>query len=170
MRTVRGMALAFAKLKLRMLEPEKLDNRRLAYALGLSVSLPGRSEAFRLLVRFVERDEVVKALVVDRADRRRRSGSSGVGFYNSREWRELRYRVLTKSDGRCQCCGAKAIDGGRLHVDHIKPRSKFPELALEESNLQVLCEDCNLGKSNIDQTDWRDPYSDHSVSQFLRSL
>jgi len=42
-----------------------------------------------------------------------------------------------------------------LHVDHIKPRSKYPELSLTFSNLQILCEDCNFGKSNIDQTDWR---------------
>src|SRR5262249_39926358 len=39
--------------------------------------------------------------------------------------------------------------------DHIKPRSKFPELELELGNLQVLCADCNLGKRAWDQTDWR---------------
>ena len=43
----------------------------------------------------------------------------------------------------------------RIHVDHIKPRSKYPELELDINNLQVLCEDCNIGKSNIDETDWR---------------
>jgi hypothetical protein len=36
-----------------------------------------------------------------------------------------------------------------LHVDHIKPVSKYPELKLEFDNLQILCENCNLGKSNI---------------------
>jgi 5-methylcytosine-specific restriction endonuclease McrA len=30
-------------------------------------------------------------------------------------------------------------------------------LELTLSNLQVLCEDCNLGKSNTDATDWRVP-------------
>jgi 5-methylcytosine-specific restriction endonuclease McrA len=44
---------------------------------------------------------------------------------------------------------------GVMHVDHIKPRSKYPHLALRESNLQVLCEACNLGKGNWDETDWR---------------
>ncbi|MFC6439812.1 HNH endonuclease [Bowmanella sp. JS7-9] len=33
-----------------------------------------------------------------------------------------------------------------LHVDHVKPRAKFPELALDINNLQILCETCNLGK------------------------
>jgi X-X-X-Leu-X-X-Gly heptad repeat protein len=42
-----------------------------------------------------------------------------------------------------------------LHVDHIKPRSLYPARALDPENLQVLCRDCNLGKSNKDATDWR---------------
>ena len=41
-----------------------------------------------------------------------------------------------------------------VHVDHIKPRSKYPKLALVKSNLQVMCEDCNLGKVNTDTIDW----------------
>lgn len=46
-------------------------------------------------------------------------------------------------------------DGKVMHVDHIKPKSLHPELKYELSNLQVLCEDCNIGKSNLDDTDWR---------------
>lgn len=76
-------------------------------------------------------------------------------FYLSREWRDIRYQALLRSNGRCDCCGARPTEKSALHVDHIKPRSKFPKLEFELSNLQVLCRDCNLGKSNIDQTDWR---------------
>jgi 5-methylcytosine-specific restriction endonuclease McrA len=76
-------------------------------------------------------------------------------FFPSREWQTLRYQALVKHGGKCQCCGAGREDGKKLHVDHVKPRSKFPELQLELSNLQVLCEDCNLGKGAWDQTDWR---------------
>ena len=76
-------------------------------------------------------------------------------FFASREWFEARYQVLKRYGSRCQCCGALAADGTRMHVDHIKPRSKFPELQLELSNLQVLCEECNLGKGAWDETDWR---------------
>lgn len=78
-------------------------------------------------------------------------------FLTSYAWRSLRMRVLVNLGARCGCCGATAKDGKRIHVDHIKPRRQFPELALVESNLQVLCEDCNHGKGNWDQTDWRDP-------------
>jgi 5-methylcytosine-specific restriction endonuclease McrA len=73
-------------------------------------------------------------------------------FYNTREWLEVRYKTLVKYGKVCQCCGASA---GILHVDHIKPRSKFPSLELDIDNLQVLCEACNIGKSNKDVTDWR---------------
>lgn len=65
-------------------------------------------------------------------------------------------RVLIARGARCECCGASPQKHGvRLNVDHIKPRRFFPELALDETNTQVLCEDCNHGKGNWDQTDWR---------------
>lgn len=67
-------------------------------------------------------------------------------FYATREWREVRWKVLQKSDGRCTMCGMGRKDGAVLHVDHIKPRSKYKYLELEISNLQVLCADCNIGK------------------------
>ncbi len=77
------------------------------------------------------------------------------GFLASYEWRKLRMVVLKKCGARCGCCGASPRDGRVMHVDHIKPRRKYPELALVESNLQVLCDVCNHGKGNWDETDWR---------------
>jgi 5-methylcytosine-specific restriction endonuclease McrA len=76
-------------------------------------------------------------------------------FYLSEDWRKLRYLALRNTDGKCQCCGASAKDGVRIHVDHIKPRSRFPHLQLRLDNLQVLCDDCNIGKGAWDETDWR---------------
>lgn len=76
----------------------------------------------------------------------------GDGFYESRRWQELRYRVLRFWGRVCMCCGAS---GCELHVDHIKPRSKHPELEMSFDNLQVLCRACNLGKGNTDEIDYR---------------
>ncbi len=76
-------------------------------------------------------------------------------FYESREWLDLRYRVLQKSGGSCKLCGCRATPDNPIQVDHIKPRSLHPHLALVEWNLQVLCKNCNAGKSNKDDTDWR---------------
>ena len=73
-------------------------------------------------------------------------------FFESRAWRELRYQALLTYGAICMACGRSDCE---VHVDHIKPRSKFPELALDITNLQVLCEDCNLGKGTWDETDWR---------------
>lgn len=82
-------------------------------------------------------------------------------FFESLPWKKLRYRVFKEQHGRCQCCGRDAHDfnpmGGRvkLAVDHILPRKTHPHLALDISNLQLLCFDCNEAKGNIDTTDWR---------------
>ncbi|SDQ98769.1 HNH endonuclease [Rhizobiales bacterium GAS113] len=76
-------------------------------------------------------------------------------FYRTEAWLKVRYQALKLHGGACQCCGARPTKGHPLHVDHIKPRSRFPQLALSLANLQVLCEPCNMGKSNRDDTDWR---------------
>ncbi|MGN6312866.1 MAG: HNH endonuclease [Rhodanobacteraceae bacterium] len=75
--------------------------------------------------------------------------------FHYKKWKRVRYQALVAANGRCQCCGARASDGVQLHVDHIKPKSRYPELEFELSNLQVLCEDCNIGKGADDETDWR---------------
>lgn len=76
-------------------------------------------------------------------------------FYASWEWKRVRYEALKRYGARCMLCGAKAEDGARICVDHIKPRSKYPLLQLDVNNLQVLCNDCNMGKGAWDETDWR---------------
>lgn len=81
--------------------------------------------------------------------------AAAVAFFESDQWRTLRYQALKLHGAMCQCCGAGPAPSKPLHVDHIKPRSRFPDLALVLSNLQVLCVDCNKGKGAWDETDWR---------------
>lgn len=76
-------------------------------------------------------------------------------FLRSFEWRRVRMQVLIRDGASCKCCGADRSDGVKMHVDHIKPRRTHPQLALDLSNLQVLCEACNHGKGSWDSTDWR---------------
>ena len=77
-------------------------------------------------------------------------------FYKSREWREVRVAILEEYECKCMMCGCSPKEHGIVvHVDHIKPRSTHPHLELRKDNLQILCEDCNLGKSNHYITDWR---------------
>ncbi len=79
----------------------------------------------------------------------------GDSFFQTTPWLDLRYRVLKSSRGCCALCGSRGDAGNPLQVDHIKPRSKYPELELRADNCQVLCRNCNMGKSNKDATDWR---------------
>lgn len=60
----------------------------------------------------------------------------------------VRLEVLSRDKFRCVFCGkSPATDiGTKLHIDHIEPFSKGGKSTLE--NLQTLCEECNLGKSN----------------------
>jgi 5-methylcytosine-specific restriction endonuclease McrA len=76
-------------------------------------------------------------------------------FFAGNAWRRLRYSVLRAAGARCACCGRRAGNGVALHIDHIEPLSKNWERRLDPSNLQCLCADCNMGKSNTDSIDWR---------------
>jgi len=67
-------------------------------------------------------------------------------FYASPEWRLVREQVLQEQGSVCQHCRRRISNDYDVTVDHIKPRSKFPELALDKSNLQVLCRRCNSAK------------------------
>lgn len=61
----------------------------------------------------------------------------------------LRFKVLQRDNFKCCTCGASpAKDPSvKLHVDHIVPWSKGGETVM--NNLQTLCSNCNLGKSDL---------------------
>lgn len=80
---------------------------------------------------------------------------SSDAFLSTYEWRRVRMEALKKYGPRCMCCGATPANGAVMNVDHIKPRKLWPSLALDVNNLQILCHECNHGKGNWDQTDWR---------------
>ncbi len=114
-----------------------------------------RSNGNPEISRMVQQERAQKAAKRRRKLREARYRQMGeVKFYDSDRWRLVRYKALKNANGKCQCCGRSGKETV-LHVDHIKPRSYFPELAFDLNNLQVLCKDCNLGKSNTDVTDWR---------------
>jgi len=65
---------------------------------------------------------------------------------------DVRYQVLAAAKGRCALCGVHSSER-RIEVDHIIPRSRGGTNAI--SNLQALCDECNRGKSNTNQADFR---------------
>lgn len=71
--------------------------------------------------------------------------------YNSKNQRklmtkDLRLQVKLRDNYTCQCCGKHMPDEVGLHIDHIIPVTKGGKSVL--SNLQVLCDKCNLKKGN----------------------
>ena len=63
--------------------------------------------------------------------------------------RGLRKEVFKRDNYTCCECGARKKDGATLHVDHKIPVSKGGTDELD--NLQTLCSDCNLNKSDVIQ-------------------
>lgn len=95
-----------------------------------------------------------------KAHPRKTRAQSSREFFASPKWEKLRYQTLRANRAKygrltCECC--KATESNGWHCDHIKPRSKFPELELDPTNTQILCRACNMSKSNTDSIDWREP-------------
>lgn len=61
----------------------------------------------------------------------------------------LRFLVMKRDNFKCCMCGRSpaTTPGLELHIDHVIPWSKGGETTFE--NLQTLCVDCNLGKSDL---------------------
>lgn len=110
---------------------------------------PPMRKAVAIHRRFAQKHEQA-----ERVRRYSKARIHSMNFLNSREWREKRFEAFARYGNRCQCCGKKPPEVV-LHVDHIKPRATHPELCLDITNLQILCEDCNIGKGAKYEIDFR---------------
>lgn len=61
---------------------------------------------------------------------------------NFKEYQKFKIRLLEEYGNLCQCCGKHV----KLTIDHIFPKSLFPELGIKYDNLQLLCQPCNSDK------------------------
>lgn len=59
---------------------------------------------------------------------------------NSNEYKEWRNSVFKRDSYTCVHCG---VCGGKLHADHIKPFSLFPDIRLDVNNGRTLCISCH---------------------------
>lgn len=61
----------------------------------------------------------------------------------------MRFMILQRDNFTCKKCGQSPAKNQNiiLHVDHILAWSKGGETVVE--NLETLCKECNLGKSNV---------------------
>lgn len=78
-------------------------------------------------------------------------------FYTSRAWRKCREAVLQEHGGLCEVCLGKGLIEPAVHVHHKIPLTaenvSDPRIALDESNLMALCEECHQEKHRTKR--WR---------------
>ena len=62
----------------------------------------------------------------------------------SKEYKIFREKILSRDNHKCTKCGSDR----KLHIHHLKSIGKYPELALEESNVVTLCIKCHSETEN----------------------
>ena len=95
-----------------------------------------------------ERAERINLKKIELAEIRKRKIEEAEQFYSSPEWNIIRKQVIKQKGRVCAECGRRIIRNIDITVDHIKPRSKYPELSLKIENLRVLCRSCNSKKGD----------------------
>ncbi|MBD2068912.1 HNH endonuclease [Leptolyngbya sp. FACHB-671] len=83
-------------------------------------------------------------------------------WQGSNDWHQWRIQQLEHQGWKCACCSKQMGFGEKTYldngdftlephhptVDHILPKSFFPELTLDKQNLVMVCWSCNRKKSN----------------------
>jgi 5-methylcytosine-specific restriction endonuclease McrA len=87
-----------------------------------------------------------------RQDLRRIADNDYAVFRSSEQGQLLKQQLYTDQLGKCNDpkCGLY-LPIRHLQMDHIKPISKYPSLAVEPTNFQLLCGPCNIDKSNSEE-------------------
>ena len=96
------------------------------------------------LLRLQERAAQIQKKYEPRAEFERWKQTLG-----GRKWKRKQYYL---QEGRCITC-QKQISLKGSHIDHIKPLSRYPSLAIALDNLRILCADCNLRKGEKELLD-----------------
>lgn len=84
---------------------------------------------------------------------------------------EIKEELKLETDNKCIYCESSIphVDSGE--IEHIKPKSKFPNLTFEWENLTFACSVCNKKKLDYydEQCPILNPYQD-DISQYLIAL
>lgn len=64
-------------------------------------------------------------------------------FYHTTPWKHKRREILLRDHNSCQRCRQKGRYKRAITVHHVKHLRDVPELALTDSNLLSLCEECH---------------------------
>lgn len=64
-------------------------------------------------------------------------------FYTSSLWRRKQAQILKESHHECERCKKKGFVVRARTVHHRKYLRRYPELALDDNNLEPICEKCH---------------------------
>lgn len=96
-------------------------------------------------------------------------------FYKSRAWRKARISALMRDNFLCVECVAANAKGVRRRphaaemVHHVLPIKEYPDLALELSNLQSLCNACH-NRLHPEKSEARAPRQDPVYPKGVRII
>lgn len=90
---------------------------------------------------------------------RKKMSSSAMGIHKgskNKNWKggKKSYwsrEIKTRDDYTCQVCGHREPE--IVVVDHIKPKSLYPELKFEPNNMLTLCPNCHARKTQREKRD-----------------
>ena len=89
----------------------------------------------------------------------------------SSPWNDRRIRdaLIEESRKRCIYCDSELLHVTSANVEHYRPRSAYPELVVEWSNLAIACSKCNQMKSDKFSEDlpYVFPFADDPDQHFL---
>ena len=119
---------------------------------GIKIKYSDNSEVIEQLEKEVEVGKKVKKI---------KKSSITSRFYVSKPWIELRHAVYKRDGFKCAKCSAE----NELNIDHILPRSRFPQYSLSLLNLRVLCWTCNKRKAASIEVD-----VDEAIDRMSRGL
>jgi uncharacterized protein (TIGR02646 family) len=76
--------------------------------------------------------------------------------------RDNRKALINAFSGKCMYCESNFAHISYGDVEHIKPKSKYPELKFQWDNLGISCTICNNNKSDkfSDNTPYINPYDE----------
>ena len=122
--------------------------------LGEFLAQQWKAERERRELRMVEMRRAYEAVPSRILDRDFHREFKDLGIHD-----EIYADVIARSGRTCAGCGRVFSTRMRkplLHVDHIKPRVRYPSLIYVLNNLQVLCRPCNVHKHAYDGDDWQE--------------
>jgi 5-methylcytosine-specific restriction endonuclease McrA len=89
-----------------------------------------------------------------------------LNFYRNPELKQI---LVAEANGKCMYCESKITHVYFGDVEHIRPKSRFPEARLDHDNLGLACAICNNAKGEFwdDDTPLLNPFNDDPDEEVL---